>query len=108
MSLRDEVTPLEWEIVKLTSFGYRGQDVASILGTTHNVIKNYLTRIYEKTGTSDRLELAVRFAWERADRARNTAFMDTNDRYKRSIQHGIPQFDSRRTVYGNILRGDGD
>jgi DNA-binding NarL/FixJ family response regulator len=37
----------------------RNKEIASQLGTTEQVIKNYLRKIYDKLGVSDRLELAL-------------------------------------------------
>src|SRR2546425_786989 len=36
-----------------------GKEIASQLGTTEQVIKNYLRNVYDKIGVSDRLELAL-------------------------------------------------
>lgn len=53
------LTPKELQIVALVSKGSKNRDIAALLGTTEQVIKNYLRNIYDKTGVSDRLELAV-------------------------------------------------
>ena len=37
----------------------RNKEIAFQLGTTEQVIKNYLRKIYDKLGVSDRLELAL-------------------------------------------------
>jgi DNA-binding NarL/FixJ family response regulator len=39
--------------------GYKNKEIASQLGTTEQVIKNYLRNVYDKIGVSDRLELAL-------------------------------------------------
>jgi DNA-binding NarL/FixJ family response regulator len=39
--------------------GYKNKDIAVRLGTTEQVIKNYLRNVYDKIGVSDRLELAL-------------------------------------------------
>ena len=39
--------------------GYKNNEIASQLGTTEQVIKNYLRNVYDKIGVSDRLELAL-------------------------------------------------
>ena len=39
--------------------GMRNKEIASQLGTSEQVIKNYLRKIYDKLGVSDRLELAL-------------------------------------------------
>ena len=57
--VRDRLTPKELRIVALIVQGYKNKDIANELGTTEQVIKNYLRNIYDKIGVSDRLELAL-------------------------------------------------
>ena len=57
--VRDRLTQKELKIVALIVQGYKNKDIASELGTTEQVIKNYLRNIYDKIGVSDRLELAL-------------------------------------------------
>jgi DNA-binding NarL/FixJ family response regulator len=47
------------QIVALIVQGCKNKDIAIQLGTKEQVIKNYLRSIYDKTGVSDRLELAL-------------------------------------------------
>ena len=39
--------------------GLKNKDIALEVGTTEQVVKNYLRKIYDKLGVSDRLELAL-------------------------------------------------
>ncbi len=57
--VRDRLTQKELRIVALIVQGYKNKDIATELGTTEQVIKNYLRNIYDKIGVSDRLELAL-------------------------------------------------
>ncbi|MDP9037647.1 MAG: response regulator transcription factor [Acidobacteriota bacterium] len=57
--VRDRLTPKEMQIVALIVQGCKNKVIASQLGTKEQVIKNYLRSIYDKTGVSDRLELAL-------------------------------------------------
>lgn len=57
--VRDRLTPKEMQIVALIVQGCKNKDIAAQLGTKEQVIKNYLRGIYDKTGVSDRLELAL-------------------------------------------------
>jgi DNA-binding NarL/FixJ family response regulator len=57
--VRDRLTPKEMQIVALIVQGCKNKDIALQLGTKEQVIKNYLRGIYDKTGVSDRLELAL-------------------------------------------------
>jgi DNA-binding NarL/FixJ family response regulator len=56
---RDRLTPKEMQIVALIVQGCKNKDIAMQLSTKEQVIKNYLRSIYDKTGVSDRLELAL-------------------------------------------------
>jgi DNA-binding NarL/FixJ family response regulator len=57
--VRDRLTPKEMRIVALIVQGCKNREIATRLKTTEQVIKNYLRSIYDKTGVSDRLELAL-------------------------------------------------
>lgn len=57
--VRDRLTPKEMRIVALIVQGCKNREIAHRLKTTEQVIKNYLRSIYDKTGVSDRLELAL-------------------------------------------------
>jgi len=57
--VRDRLTPKEMQIVALIVQGCKNKHIAIQLGTKEQVIKNYLRSIYDKTGVSDRLELAL-------------------------------------------------
>jgi DNA-binding NarL/FixJ family response regulator len=57
--VRDRLTPKEMQIVALIVQGCKNKQIATQLNTKEQVIKNYLRSIYDKTGVSDRLELAL-------------------------------------------------
>jgi DNA-binding NarL/FixJ family response regulator len=57
--VRDRLTPKEIQIVALIIQGCKNKHIAVQLNTKEQVIKNYLRSIYDKTGVSDRLELAL-------------------------------------------------
>lgn len=57
--VRDRLTPKELRIVALIVQGYKNKEIALQLGTTEQVVKNYLRNVYDKIGVSDRLELAL-------------------------------------------------
>ncbi len=70
------------QIVALIVQGCKNKEIAAQLGTKEQVIKNYLRTIYDKTGVSDRLELALftihhRVLAEAAARAGNLLHMKT-------------------------------
>ena len=53
------LTPKEVQIVALVGEGFKNKEIATKLDTKEQVVKNYLRGIYDKTGVSDRLELAL-------------------------------------------------
>jgi DNA-binding NarL/FixJ family response regulator len=57
--VRERLTPKELKIVALIVQGCKNKEIAVRLCTTEQVVKNYLRSIYDKTGVSDRLELAL-------------------------------------------------
>ena len=57
--VRERLSKKELEIVRLLIRGYKNKDIARELNNTEQVIKNYLRSIFDKTGVSDRLELAL-------------------------------------------------
>jgi DNA-binding NarL/FixJ family response regulator len=57
--VRARLTPKEMKILALIMQGCKNREIGSRLGTTEQVIKNYLRSVFDKTGTSDRLELAL-------------------------------------------------
>jgi two-component system, NarL family, nitrate/nitrite response regulator NarL len=53
------LSPKELTIIGCITRGMRNKEIASQVGTTEQVVKNYLRKIYDKLGVSDRLELAL-------------------------------------------------
>lgn len=57
--IRDALTTRELQIVGFIVQGWKNRQIADEIGTKEQVVKNYLRSIYDKTGASDRLELAL-------------------------------------------------
>jgi two-component system nitrate/nitrite response regulator NarL len=57
--VQPNLSPKELAIITCITQGKRNKEIAYHLGTTEQVIKNYLRRVYDKLGVADRLELAV-------------------------------------------------
>jgi DNA-binding NarL/FixJ family response regulator len=51
--------PREHAIIQLVAEGCKNREIATSLGTTEHVIKNYLRVIYDKLGLWNRVELAL-------------------------------------------------
>jgi len=54
-----QLTPKESLIVSCVTQGMKNKEIASRVGTTEQVVKNYLRKVYDKLGVADRLELAL-------------------------------------------------
>lgn len=54
-----KLSPKEVAIISCITRGMRNKEIAYHIGTTEQVIKNYLRKVYDKLGVSDRLELAL-------------------------------------------------
>lgn len=57
--VRARLSKKELQIIGLLLKGYKNKDIADELKNSEQVIKNYLRSIFDKTGVSDRLELAL-------------------------------------------------
>ncbi|MEO6966029.1 MAG: response regulator transcription factor [Acidobacteriaceae bacterium] len=57
--LQPRLSPKELSIIACVTQGMRNKEIAYKIGTTEQVVKNYLRKIYDKLGVSDRLELAL-------------------------------------------------
>jgi DNA-binding NarL/FixJ family response regulator len=54
-----QLTPKESVIVACVTQGMKNKEIAHRVGTTEQVVKNYLRKVYDKLGVADRLELAL-------------------------------------------------
>jgi DNA-binding NarL/FixJ family response regulator len=57
--VQPKLSKKELAIITCITRGMRNKEIAYQVGTTEQVIKNYLRKIYDKLGVSDRLELAL-------------------------------------------------
>lgn len=53
------LTKQENGIVRLVAEGLTNRDIARQLGLSENTVRNYMFRIFDKLGTSNRVELAL-------------------------------------------------
>lgn len=53
------LTPRELEIVKLVAGGLSNKEIAGRCGVTLDTVKHHITNVFDKTGVSNRVELAV-------------------------------------------------
>jgi DNA-binding NarL/FixJ family response regulator len=55
----DRLTAKEIQVAMLVWEGQTNRDIANVIGTTEQVIKNYLRNTFDKLGVWSRLELAL-------------------------------------------------
>ena len=59
MQPRDKLTAREIQIATLVWEGLTNREIAGLVGTTEQVVKNYLRNAFDKLGVWSRLELAM-------------------------------------------------
>jgi DNA-binding NarL/FixJ family response regulator len=59
MQPRERLTAKEVQVATLVWEGLTNREIASLIGTTEQVVKNYLRNIFDKLGVWSRLELAL-------------------------------------------------
>jgi DNA-binding NarL/FixJ family response regulator len=62
------LTKREEELVQLVAEGLTNRDISHQLSLTEHTVRNYMFRIFNKLGTSNRLELALYVINQRSDR----------------------------------------
>lgn len=68
MQPRDQLTMKEIQVATLVWQGMTNREIAEIVGTTEQVVKNYLRTTFDKIGVWSRLELALYIAGHGGDR----------------------------------------
>ncbi len=59
MQPRDRLTAKETQVATLVWEGLTNREIANVIGTTEQVVKNYLRNTFDKLGVWSRLELAL-------------------------------------------------
>jgi DNA-binding NarL/FixJ family response regulator len=54
-----KTTGQQLRIIELVADGLKNREIADTLGISSKVVKNYMTKIYDKIGVNNRLELAL-------------------------------------------------
>ena len=62
MQPRDQLTSKEIQVATMVWQGMTNREIAAIIGTTEQVVKNYLRTTFDKVGVWSRLELALYIA----------------------------------------------
>jgi len=67
----DRLTGKEVQVAQLVWEGLTNREIAHLIGTTEQVVKNYLRNTFDKLGVWSRLELALYVANHGGDEWRN-------------------------------------
>ena len=59
MQPRERLTAKEMQVATLVWEGLTNREIAHVIGTTEQVVKNYLRNTFDKLGMWSRLELAL-------------------------------------------------
>ena len=59
LSLRERLTSRERDVLRAVAAGCSNREVASRLSISEDTVKHHLTKLFDKTGTSTRVELAM-------------------------------------------------
>lgn len=62
MTPRERLTPKEIQVAIMVWQGLTNREIGKVMGTSEQVIKNYLRSTFDKLGVWSRLELAVYIA----------------------------------------------
>jgi len=68
MQPRERLTAKEMQVAGLVWEGQTNREIARAIGTTEQVVKNYLRNTFDKLGVWSRLELAIYVASHGGDR----------------------------------------
>jgi DNA-binding NarL/FixJ family response regulator len=68
MQPRERLTAKEMQVAGLVWEGLTNREIAQAIGTTEQVVKNYLRNTFDKLGVWSRLELAIYVAGHGGDR----------------------------------------
>ena len=67
MAPRNQLTPKESQVATLVWHGLTNKEIAVNIGTSEQVVKNYLRSTFDKLGVWSRLELAMYIAQHGGD-----------------------------------------
>lgn len=80
----------ELQIISGVTQGMKNKDIAQEIGTTEQVVKNYLRKVYDKLGVSDRLELALYCMHHRLLEKARSAILGTGEAPKSAVSQPQP------------------
>lgn len=79
MQPRERLTAKELQVAGLVWEGQTNREIARVIGTTEQVVKNYLRNTFDKLGVWSRLELAIYVARQGGERWQEEVAMRLGD-----------------------------
>ena len=79
MQPRERMTAKEMQVAGLVWEGQTNREIARAIGTTEQVVKNYLRNTFDKLGVGSRLELAIYVARHGGERWQEETAMQPRD-----------------------------
>lgn len=89
------LAPREQEVVHWVAEGLSNREIADKMGLSENTVKNYMFRIFEKLGISNRVELILYAVTQMGDGSPATPRATTETRVANTDQRAISSFDER-------------
>jgi len=86
MQPRDRLTHKEVQVATLVWQGFTNREIAKLIGTTEQVVKNYLRNTFDKLGVWSRLELAMYVAGHGGVRWTNDLSLEHDSRLSVSAE----------------------
>jgi DNA-binding CsgD family transcriptional regulator len=90
MPPRDRLTAREMQVAILVWEGLTNRDIARSIGTTEQVVKNYLRNTFDKLGVWSRLELALYVAGHGGAKMERRIQLRTADHVSRCRHNPTP------------------
>jgi DNA-binding NarL/FixJ family response regulator len=85
------LTPKEMQVATLVWEGLTNRQIAAIIGTSEQVVKNYLRTTFDKLGVWSRLELALYVARQGGAAWRDTRTLSSPSTSQLNPSGGLPQ-----------------
>jgi DNA-binding CsgD family transcriptional regulator len=105
LTLHDVLTPKQFRVALLVTSGLKNSEIAMILRTTEYTVKNIMRDIYDRSGCSNRVELALLLIHEAGTgmyRRRNLAQeLDT-------LRASVHRLDEELALIEGVVAGTGN
>jgi DNA-binding CsgD family transcriptional regulator len=91
LTLQDVLTPKQFRVALLVTSGMKNSEIAMILRTTENVVKNIMRDVFDRAGFSNRVELALLLVFETETGMYDREKLDQELAILRELSRGIDE-----------------